>query len=407
MELNLEYLMQKVSKNLHTIVRLYDSSCQQTTIFCMRKDLDDSALYSNRLQSTLIDNTSEIPFIIVINCKYVYACIKHDKLYFIIGPLSLYSNYSIIHSIKLPEIEFDITKLYCSTWDEFIQSLLDVCNLITSHPLHVINELDIVNFNCLKENFEYNIRKQLEENLLESYESGQYHNPYDQELRELSSIENGDIEALKKSIEEDYIGKIGTLAKDALRNAKNNAIVVITNSSRSAIRGGLSPEIAFSMSDLYIQQIEEACSANLPIQITRNAEFEFARMVHDLKKDKSTMNSYDGNENEHVMTAKNYIYRHLRGHITVEQIASALSLNANYLSGLFKKCEHISLKDFILNGKINLAKNMLKYSAYTYTEIAYYLGFSSQSHLGKQFKKRTGMTLSQYRSRFQMQEFMD
>lgn len=42
-------------------------------------------------------------------------------------------------------------------------------------------------------------------------------------------------------------------------------------------------------------------------------------------------------------------------------------------------------------------QKLLIYSDYSYSEIASYLGYASQSHLGKQFKDMTGMTLRQYR----------
>ncbi|MFR3184089.1 MAG: AraC family transcriptional regulator [Enterococcus sp.] len=38
-------------------------------------------------------------------------------------------------------------------------------------------------------------------------------------------------------------------------------------------------------------------------------------------------------------------------------------------------------------------------------EIASYLGFSSQSYLGQQFKKLTGFTLKEYRDRYGVSEF--
>ena len=49
---------------------------------------------------------------------------------------------------------------------------------------------------------------------------------------------------------------------------------------------------------------------------------------------------------------------------------------------------------------IRLAVSMLTYSDHRYIEIANYLGFTSQSHLGEVFKKHTGMTLSQYRKTY-------
>ena len=58
---------------------------------------------------------------------------------------------------------------------------------------------------------------------------------------------------------------------------------------------------------------------------------------------------------------------------------------------------HILLLVFIISCavSVSLTKNLLTYSPYSYIEIATYLGFSSQSHLGKVFKKYTDMTLRQ------------
>lgn len=46
------------------------------------------------------------------------------------------------------------------------------------------------------------------------------------------------MDALERSFEEDYAGTLGTLSKNKLRQYKNLGIVVITLTSRSAIRGG-------------------------------------------------------------------------------------------------------------------------------------------------------------------------
>lgn len=98
-----------------------------------------------------------------------------------------------------------------------------------------------------------------------------------------------------------------------------------------------------------------------------------------------------------VKKCKDYIFTHLHGKLTLTRIADALSLNASYLSSLFHRSEGISITEFIRNEKINLAQNLLMYSDYSYSEIAAYLGFASQSHLGTQFRKTVGMTLREYR----------
>ena len=98
--------------------------------------------------------------------------------------------------------------------------------------------------------------------------------------------------------------------------------------------------------------------------------------------------------------SKDYIFKHLHEKIRIQDIAEYLHLNANYLSELFRQCENVTLTDFILQEKVKLTRNLLSYSPYSYIEIATYLGFSSQSHLGKVFKKYTGMTLRQYRGKY-------
>ena len=126
-------------------------------------------------------------------------------------------------------------------------------------------------------------------------------------------------------------------------------------------------------------------------------------MVRDLKNEQHGTASKD--KNPHIQKCKDYVFAHLHEKISVQQIANELGLNANYLSELFQKCEHISLTKFIQSEKISLAKNLLIYSHYSYIEIAAYLGYSSQSHLGKQFKEKTGYTLRKYRETFGKKEF--
>ena len=113
-------------------------------------------------------------------------------------------------------------------------------------------------------------------------------------------------------------------------------------------------------------------------------------MLHRLLSDIATKNIW-------VEQSKDYIFKHLHEKIRIQDIAEYLHLNANYLSELFRQCENVTLTDFILQEKVKLTRNLLACSPYSYIEIATYLGFSSQSHLGKVFKKYTGMSVGEIR----------
>ena len=128
-------------------------------------------------------------------------------------------------------------------------------------------------------------------------------------------------------MQEDYDGTIGTLAKDPLRNLKNLGIVLVTLASRAAIRGGLSPEISFSLSDSYIQQIEECKDLALVAPLAHKAEFQYAEMVHEIKeKQKGILKKQ---KNPRINKCKDFIFSHLHDRITLEDLAAEADCNPN------------------------------------------------------------------------------
>lgn len=248
------------------------------------------------------------------------------------------------------------------------------------------------------------IQRHFSDILFETQESGEGHNPYEQEKREQAAIREGNLEQLKESIAETITGNYGRLSKNELRHWKNLAIVVISLASRSAIEGGVPYEVAFSLSDGYINRIEEINDYKTLVHFTRQAEFQYAQMVHDIKETNALGNKKK-QKNPHIHKCKNYIYAHLHEKILLSDIADELGLNPNYLTDLFHECEGITITDYILRAKIDIAKNLLIYSQYTYTEIATYLGFSSQSHFGKCFKQITDTTPGAFRNDYKATDF--
>lgn len=227
------------------------------------------------------------------------------------------------------------------------------------------------------------------------------HNPYNQEKRVLEAIERGDPEAAKKAIDEDYSAYVGILSDDPIRHEKNIGIVNVTTASRAAIHGGLHYEKAYTLSDCCIRQME-LCDDIAEIRMLYKAvQLQYAELVRDAKSQRDP-GAYQ--DNQYIELCKGYIFSHLHEKITVQQIASCIGLTPNYLSTLFRKYEHISVKQYILNEKIRIVQKMLIYSPYSYIEIANYLGFSSQSHMGAGFKRVTGMTLRKYREKYQKTE---
>ena len=218
---------------------------------------------------------------------------------------------------------------------------------------------------------------------------GHLHNPYQHEQKKLGSIRAGNLKLLEECQNEVWPGEIGQLADNPLRQEKNLSIVVISIACRAAIDGGVAPQKAFSMSDVFISNIERMTQV-LPIQAAVvEYEREFARAVEQVK--------HDSEHNRYVERAKEYVAEHIDESLRVVQIGEALGINENYLTGLFHKYEGITLQHYIRKEKVRQAKELLLYSSYSCSEIAALLCFSTQSHFSSAFKREVGMTPAKYR----------
>ena len=387
-------LLQYLSKKMHTHAYKLTIDGEITFSCCKVLAFQDTYIKDKDFLDFLLESPPQgIPCLRSIRQKDIYGIVTGHNAIYIVGPVSfaspVYLNCDYNELMLEEEIEKYVPQV---NPDDYLEDILFLNHMITG--VESTTE-QIIETNCLNHDHTGKVQKHFNDILFENHENNVHHNPYDQEMREFGSIENGDLIQLEKSLQEDYDGTIGTLAKDPLRHLKNLGIVLVTLASRAAIRGGLSPEISFSLSDSYIQQIEECKDLALVAPLAHKAEFQYAEMVHEIKeKQKGILKKQ---KNPRINKCKDFIFSHLHDRITLEDLAAEADCNPNYLSQLFKECEGISISGYILQEKINRAKNLLIYSDYSYIEIATYLGFSSQSHLGTQFKKHTGYTLRQYR----------
>ncbi len=273
-------------------------------------------------------------------------------------------------------------------------------------PVSIITPDDLVSMYASRKELVSTVRHNYNDLIFNNMENNVIHNPYNQEVRSRQALENGDVEELKRIQGEDYSDRNGIIAHDPIRQEINIGIVVTTNARAAAAHAGVSPEICYSLSDATILAMEESRDVMSIRHIYRSSEVHYAELVRDLKSRQKGKRNEEAEANMHISHCKDYIFAHLHSKLTVGEIAAAIGLEANYLSALFHRLEGITLKQFILNEKIALVKNMLAYSPYSYIEIANYLGFASQSHLGEQFRKVTGTTMRKYRTSHMKDDFL-
>lgn len=77
--------------------------------------------------------------------------------------------------------------------------------------------------------------------------------------------------------------------------------------------------------------------------------------------------------------------------------SKALHYDYNYLSSLFSAVEGITLEQYLIQQKVEKAKELMIYDELNMSEISDKLGYSSLAHFSGQFKKITGLTPSNFK----------
>lgn len=219
------------------------------------------------------------------------------------------------------------------------------------------------------------------------------HATYALEQQIMKMVSSGETSALKEWAASAPAVNSGILAAEQLRQAKNTLVVLATLTSRAAIQGGLSEDEAFLLSDQFIQRCERFNTLQQITNLQYNMVLEFAERVERIRS--------GGHTTQLTLAVKNYIRRHLSERISVEDIAKELYMSRPYLSAKFRKETGETLTDFILKEKTEEAKRLLRYSDKSLAAISSYLGFSSQSHFSRIFKKYAGKTPSEYTDKYQ------
>ena len=79
-------------------------------------------------------------------------------------------------------------------------------------------------------------------------------------------------------------------------------------------------------------------------------------------------------------------------------LSEKLHLNYDSISEIFSELEGITLQKYIISKRLEKVKELLVYTKFSLTEIAYITGFSSINHLSRQFKELTGLTPSHFKA---------
>ena len=346
--------------------------------------------------------SSHIGYFITPHFHY-YGIVNSDDYKIVIGPA-----YQMrINEQTLRELAFQCDVPQEET-DEFISGMkriipmpLDSILQILCAMNYVINEEklelgDILIYDVEQKSLKETLEKErADDNFYAdpagAYEKESIHNTLALEQTLVNFVRRGDTATLKKWVEGFPAIRGGVLATNQIRQSKNTFIVTATLVSRAAIRGGMDVDDALSLSDAYIQKCELLNDVERITNLQYRMVFGYTEYVEKLRHGTSP--------SKLVLDVANYVRHHLSEPITTEEIANALFMNRSWLSVKFKNEAGMTLNDFILREKTDEAKRLLCYTDKSIMAISAYLGFSSQSHFSRVFRKYANSLPGEYRKK--------
>lgn len=221
------------------------------------------------------------------------------------------------------------------------------------------------------------------------------HPSYNSEQKMLQALSKGLLDEAVQALDAINRQERATLARDQVRSLKNSLICTCTLFTRAIISGGVHPEHAYSLSDVFIMQIEETNEAASLKELEYEMLYAFVQTVQNEKKP-----SYNSIVNKTI----SFIHDEIFGDLSLERLAANVNVHPYYLSTLFKQEVGISITEYISRNRIEDSKYFLIHSDLRILDIAVLLGFCNQSYYTRLFKKYMSMTPQQYRNRYSQEE---
>jgi two-component system response regulator YesN len=120
----------------------------------------------------------------------------------------------------------------------------------------------------------------------------------------------------------------------------------------------------------------------------KNVIFEMMRLI--IQGDKGS---------KAVDSALEYIHNHYTEDIDNESVARYVGYHSYHLNRLIKTATGTTLRQYIINHRVGVAKRYLEQTDIAVCDISELCGYKNLSNFSIDFKKKTGISPSQYRAK--------
>ncbi len=204
------------------------------------------------------------------------------------------------------------------------------------------------------------------------------------------------LSAMKRCLSDDVVEILNAinalerarLADTPLRSTKNSLIASCTLFARAAIESNVHPEDAYSLSDVFIYEIERL----MDIKKLQDLEYEMAlEFVELIRKERTSQYPL------HIVKAIQFIHENISEDISLTHVAKHLGVSKEYLASYFKKEVGYTVVEYIQAHKVEESKYFLELTKMSISEISELFSFCNAGYYTRIFKKFENKTPIQYR----------
>lgn len=130
------------------------------------------------------------------------------------------------------------------------------------------------------------------------------------------------------------------------------------------------------------------------------AQAEAQRQLESVASSAGLLESADSYDKTNLLMGKvkKYLqHNYMACDISLDSVSAMLGLNASYFSALFKRTFQVNFLDYLTELRMEAARELLRDPLRSTAEVANMVGYESANYFTRAFKKKVGMTPTEYR----------
>ena len=218
---------------------------------------------------------------------------------------------------------------------------------------------------------------------------------YQSGMEFVRSAENSDIVFLETNLEK----LDGLETARIIRKLGNEAqLIFIARGAEMAIHGYSVDALDYLLKPVNPDEVEASIrKAMRQIEAGRRLA-ELAPVEQEADPEGDAAEAGENDRNALVMAhVRKYMEDNYMFDLSLDSVSEILHISPAYLSAQFKKYQKTNFLDCLTELRINAAKELLTDPFRSAAEVASMVGYEDSSYFARTFKKRTGMTPTQYR----------